>query len=251
MLALQVRAAKAFHEYMPMRFEPKEPGRVYRKIAYGPLIDVFMLDMRSYRGPNGDNRQTEWGPDTYFLGPPQLAWLKRELLSSRATWKVIAADMPIGLRVVYDADRTLRLRGRGPGRRTAARPRVEIANLLRFIKSAGIRNTVWITADVHYTAAHYYDPSKAQFQDFEPLWELVSGPLHAGTFGANKLDNTFGPQLRFLKVPQQGRSNLSPAAGYQFFGHVAIDGRTKQMTVTLKDAADAELWHVTLDPVRA
>ncbi len=34
-LALQVRAARAFHEYMPMRFDPAEPGRVYRKISYG------------------------------------------------------------------------------------------------------------------------------------------------------------------------------------------------------------------------
>ena len=28
-----------------------EPERVYRTIAYGPLLDVFVLDMRSYRGP--------------------------------------------------------------------------------------------------------------------------------------------------------------------------------------------------------
>ena len=43
---------------------------------------------------------------------------------------------------------------------TTARPgrELEIADLLRFIKIAGITNTVWLTADVHYTAAHYYDP---------------------------------------------------------------------------------------------
>ena len=76
---------------------PFEPGRVYRKIGYGPLVDVFMLDMRSYRGPNGDNRQTSYGPDAYFLGPQQIAWLKRELKASKATWKIIAADMPISI----------------------------------------------------------------------------------------------------------------------------------------------------------
>jgi PhoD-like phosphatase len=47
------------------------------------------------------------------------------------------------------------------------------------IKTAPIRNTVWLTADVHYASAHYYNPDKAQFQDFEPFWEFVSGPLHA------------------------------------------------------------------------
>ncbi len=60
-LALQLRAAKAFHEYMPMRFEPSEPGRVYRKIGYGPLVDVFMLDMRSYRGRTARTRRRPTG----------------------------------------------------------------------------------------------------------------------------------------------------------------------------------------------
>ena len=96
-----------------------------------------------------------------------------------------------------------------------------------------------------------YDPDRAQSQDFDPFWEFVSGPLHAGTFGSNALDDTFGPQLRFVKAPDQGQVNLSPAAGYQFFGHVAVDGATEQMTVTLKDAADTDLWRVTLDPVKA
>src|SRR5262249_23396386 len=41
---------------------------------------------------------------------------------------------------------------------------IEIADLLAFIKHAGIRNTVWLTADMHYTAAHYYDPNAAVFQ---------------------------------------------------------------------------------------
>ena len=70
---------------------------------------------------------------------------------------------------------------------------LETARLLSRIKAAGLRNVVWLTADVHYTAAHYYNPEKAQFQDFEPFWEFVSGPLHAGTFGPNALDMTFGP----------------------------------------------------------
>ena len=252
MLAMVVRASRAFHEYMPMRFEPAEPGRVYRKIAYGPLVDVFMLDMRSYRGPNGENRESEYGPASHFLGPVQLAWLKRELLSSKATWKVIAADMPIGLMVVYDVDRNFGSEAIAQGDGPPLGRELEIANLLRFIRDAGVKNTVWLTADVHYTAAHYYDPNKAQFQDFEPFWEFVSGPLNAGTFGPNALDNTFGPQLRYIKAPteQQGQ-NLSPAAGLQFFGHVAVDGRTEAMTVTLKDMAGADLWSTTIDPAQA
>src|SRR3569623_1263188 len=81
---------------------------------------------------------------------------------------------------------------------------LEIADLLRFIKTAPITNTVWLTADVHYAAAHYYDPNKEQFQEFEPFWEFVAGPLHAGSFGPNKLDITFGPEVRFIKAPEPG-----------------------------------------------
>ena len=49
---LAARGRRAFYEYMPMRQTQADIGRIYRKISYGPLLDVFLLDMRSYRGPN-------------------------------------------------------------------------------------------------------------------------------------------------------------------------------------------------------
>jgi alkaline phosphatase D len=246
-LALAVHASRAFHEYMPMRINIAEPGRVYRKISYGPLLDVFMLDMRSYRGPNGEGMQETYGPDAYFLGPTQVAWLKRELMASRATWKVIAADMPLSLLVVYDGDRKWGVEAIAQGDDGPPRGReLEVADLLSFIKHAGVRNTVWVTADVHYTAAHHYDPGKAHFQDFEPFWEFVSGPIHAGAFGPNQLDKTFGPQVVFQKVPE--KEQQTALIDLQFFGHVAIDGATEVMTVTLKDWNDSSLWSTAIEP---
>lgn len=116
----------------------------------------------------------------------------------------------------------------------------EIAELLSSIKH--IENVVWFTADVHYCAAHYYDPDKAQFNDFSPFWEFVSGPLNAGTFGPNALDNTFGPQVVFQAAPPAGQVNLPPTAGLQFFGQVDIDHRSKDMVVALKDIRGATLF---------
>src|SRR4051795_8072724 len=243
---LAARAGRAFHEMYPMREGIVEPGRVYRQISYGPHLDVFVLDERSYRGPNGANLETAYGPASYFLGPDQIAWLKRGLLNSRATWKVIASDMPLSL-IVSDTPKggsEAIAQGDGPVRGRE----LEIADILRFIKMAPVSNTVWLTADVHYAAAHYYDPNKAKFQAFEPFWEFVSGPLHAGTFGPNALDNTFGPEVRFVKAPGKDNQNLPPSAGMQFFGHVKIDGASGQMTVTLRDRADVALWLTTLDP---
>ncbi|MEQ8699023.1 MAG: alkaline phosphatase D family protein, partial [Bauldia litoralis] len=127
---------------------------------------------------------------------------------------------------------------------------LEIADLLRFIKRGNIRNTIWLTADVHYTAAHYYDPNKARFQDFEPFWEFVSGPIHAGSFGPGAMDNTFGPVVKYSKDPG-GKVNLPPSAGLQFYGHVAIDAKTGMMTVRLKDIGNTELYKVDLAPKSA
>ena len=250
---LAARAGRAFHEMTPIRYTPAEPGRVYRKVAYGPMLDIFFLDLRSYRGANGASMETDMTPESRILGEEQVRWLKRELAGSRATWKVIASDMPIGLVVWDNWKEQAGAEAISNGDNGPAKGReLEIADLLRFIKTAGIDNTVWLTADVHYTAAHYYDPSKAQFQDFNPFWEFVSGPLHAGTFGPNALDMTFGPEVKFVKAPtpEQG-ANLPPSMGLQFFGLVDIDGATGQLTVRLMDRDDAELWKITLDPVRS
>lgn len=238
---LAARANRAFREMMPIREHALEKDRIYRKASYGPMLDVFFIDLRTYRGPNGANKQEKPSAATAFFGAQQLAWLKRELLASKATWKVIASDMPIGL-IVYDNWRQKNTfengaNGSGPvlGREH------DFASLLRFVKHNDIRNTAWFTADVHYTAAHYYDPSKAVFKDFNPFWEFVSGPIHAGSFGPGDMDNTFGPQVMFSKDPG-GKPNLPPSDGLQFFGHVAIDGESEAMTVQLKDIENKTLF---------
>ncbi|HMF76578.1 MAG TPA: alkaline phosphatase D family protein, partial [Bryobacteraceae bacterium] len=209
------RATRAFLEYAPLRVSGDEAERVYRRIPYGPLLDVFVIDMRSYRGPNTHNRQPSESAETRYLGKPQLEWLAQGLAESRAVWKVIAADMPLGVQVPDGKDEQGRplfensANGNGP----ALGRELEIAWLLREIKRRKVRNTVWITADTHYTAAHLYTPAKAQFTDFDPFWEFISGPIHAGTFGPNELDNTFGPEVMFQKHPPKGQFNLPPSAG--------------------------------------
>jgi len=247
---LVARATQAFHEYAPLRpHGAEESERVYRKLSYGKLLDVFVLDMRSYRGPNTGNLQSQESAETAFLGETQLAWLEKELKKSRAAWKVISADMPIGLNIVDGADAQGNPRWEavangndGP----AAGRELEIARLLSFIKHKGIRNIVWLTADVHYAAAHYYDPDKASTKDFVPFWEFVAGPLNAGSFGPNSTDNTFGPQVVFAKAPPAGQANLSPYAGLQFFGEVNIDKKSKALTVDLKDLNGDVVFSKTL-----
>jgi alkaline phosphatase D len=151
---------------------------------------------------------------------------------------VIASDTPLGTIVANS-----------PGVRAPLGRGIEIADLLSFMLHAGIRNTVWITADLHYTAAHYFDPNNAVFQDFEPFWEFVSGPIHAGTWTPVDLDRTFGPRVIFQDAAshEQG-DNLAPCFGLQFFGHMAIDGKTGVLTVTLRNVDDRPLWSTSIEP---
>jgi alkaline phosphatase D len=240
------RAAQAFAEYMPIRETPFSNTRIFRKVSYGPLLDVFFLDLRSFRDPNSANVQPGRSAETALMGRRQLAWLKAALASSRARWKAIASDMPIGLVVPDGATAFEGIANRDDG--PALGRELEIADLLSFVHRRGIANVVWFTADVHYTAAHEYSPDRAAFQDFTPFWEFVSGPLNAGTFGPNALDATFGPRVAFQRVPDGGAVNLPPSAGLQFFGHTAIAADTGVMTVSLVDIAGTTLWSTDLTP---
>lgn len=241
---LIARGATAFLEYAPIRpFDASEQDRVYRHIPYGHLLDLLVIDMRSYRGPNTTNDQPEPGPETRFLGREQLKWLKHKLLTSRSVWKVIASDMPIGL-IVRDGAERFENMANGDGEPLGRE--LETANLLRFIKKHHIENVVWLTADVHYCAAHYYSPEKAVFKHFNPFWEFVAGPLNAGSFGPNQLDNTFGPEVVFQKAPPV--ANASPMAGFQFYGDVQIDKYSAEMTVSLKDINGDTVFKQLLEP---
>jgi alkaline phosphatase D len=244
-------AKQAMFDYNPFRFDPLDPERVYRAFSYGPSLDVFMLDERSYRGPNTPNRQTALDGESAFLGAAQLRWLKQALLASRATWKVIASDMPLSL-VVDDLNSdvpkgTYEAWANGDHGAPLGRE-LEIANLLAFLKNNGVRNVVWVTADVHYAQATLYDPGRAAFGDFTPFWEFVAGPINAGTFGPNEIDRTFGPDVKYVSVPAGMKPNRPPTEGLQYFGLAKLDGATEVLTVSLHDLTGRTLYSVDLQP---
>ncbi|HEY1171127.1 MAG TPA: alkaline phosphatase D family protein [Verrucomicrobiae bacterium] len=240
---LAARARRAFFDCLPIRPHPLE--RIYRNIPYGPSLELFFLDMRSYRGANSPNRQNELDDASAFLGRQQLDELKRALSASKATWKIICSDMPISLQC-RDGKDSFEAVANGDG--PALGRELEIADLLRFLKERKIRNTVWITTDVHHCSSIYHDPSKATFQEFDPFWEFISGPLHAGTFGPPASDNTFGAETRFIGIPKGMKGNRPPSDVYQFFGTMKIDAKTEELTVTHWDVNGKNLWNITIPP---
>lgn len=96
------------------------------------------------------------------------------------------------------------------------------------------------------SAAHFYDPNHAQFQDFTPFWEFAAGPLNAGSFCPNLLDDTFGAWVVLQKSPPS--ANHSPYPGFQFFGQVDIGSDRGNMTLRLVDINGKTVFSKQLGP---
>lgn len=245
---LAARGRQAWQEYMPLApahlDRAGRTGRIYRRIPRGPHLDVFCLDMRSYRDANGYDESMD--PERGILGREQADWLLRGLARSRATWKVVAADMPLSLATSHADDRDS-VAQTDPGLPLGRE--IEIAGLLSGLKRNGVRNVVWVTADVHYTAAQHYSPERAAYTDFDPFWEFVSGPIAAGTFKPKEPDATFGPEVVFAHGnTDDGLTSMSPAVGNQYVGQVEVEDDAR-LTVTLHSVGQGRLWNRTLEPV--
>jgi alkaline phosphatase D len=233
---LMTDARRAMYEHLPTLRDPVTP--MYRVIHWGPLVDVFLLDGRSGRSA------------TTNLGDAQSKWLIDALSTSRAVWKIIAMGQPIA-----EAVNSINAAGEeawdtwandpGPPKEREA----ELAQILSAIKARGLANIVWISADVHYGAATRFDPSRAAFKDFLPFWEFIAGPMHAQTFWANPLDDTFGPEREWISAtPGRGPGPGNPLNGQQYMGLLAIDGKTHTLTVTWIDARGRDAHQLSLRP---
>ena len=220
-----------------------QPARIYRKIPRGPQLDIFCLDMRTFKSPNTDGKEPY---ATHILGQEQADWLIREVSRSKATWKVIANDLPLGVIVPDGPVNEESVSNRDNG--TPLGRELELAGVLSAFKRNRVKNTVWLTADVHYCAAHHYSPERAAFTDFDPFWEFVAGPIAAGSFGPNAMDGTFGPEVVFAKA---GRfPGESPRDGEnQFFGHIQL-GEDDTFTASLRNANGAVVYSQALTPER-
>lgn len=241
---LAARGRQAFFEYTPIRRNAVEPGRIYRSIRYGPLVEVFLLDERSYRSPNFDTSD-----QATLLGPAQAAWLKQALAGSTALWKVIVSPLPVaifGKRSKKYIDKW----ADGEAGPPTGRER-ELAGILRAIEVQDVTNTVWLAADVHYAAAHHFHPDRARFTGFKPFWEFIAGPFHTRPANPKTPDPTFGPRVVFSAPKKRIIGNHPPKNGYLYFGHGHIDGKSRALTIGLRDLSGKTLYQITLAAERA
>jgi alkaline phosphatase D len=233
-------ARQALFEYNPIK-----GSELYRKVQHGRHMELFLLDERSYRDANPDNRDPL---GIQMLGEAQFEWLKQSLKQSKATWKVVSTHDPLSLVTGGEGDWDAWAQGDAAvlGRE------VQLRELLQFIEDEEIKNVVFITADVHFAAAISYLPERATGEQvaFDPFWEFVIGPVHAGAFGPNDLDTSFGPAFEYVRGPvtENLPQNLPPP-NLQTFGYAEV-GEDGRMTVRIHDIDGSVLYEKILEPKR-
>ncbi|MFJ9765689.1 alkaline phosphatase D family protein [Streptomyces erythrochromogenes] len=162
--AARAEAAKqAYFEWMPVR--TSTAGTVYRRLRFGTLADLHLLDLRSFR-----SQQVKVGsgsvddPERTITGRAQLDWLKSGLAGSNATWKLVGTSVMISP-VAFGS---LPAHLLGPLTKLLGLPEGGLAistdqwdgytddrkELLGHLKDRNIKNTVFLTGDIHMAWAN-------------------------------------------------------------------------------------------------
>ncbi|MFF3287539.1 alkaline phosphatase D family protein [Streptomyces sp. NPDC003023] len=160
----RVAAAKqAYFEWMPVRASTE--GTVYRRLRFGRLADLHLLDLRSFRSQqsgigNGDVDD----PDRTLTGRAQLDWLKTGLATSDASWQLVGTSVMISP-VAFGSLPAYLLE---PIAELAGLPKEGLAvnvdqwdgytddrrELLAHLTQRGVENTVFLTGDIHMAWAN-------------------------------------------------------------------------------------------------
>jgi alkaline phosphatase D len=218
---------RAFLDYWAVAAGDPTATRLYRRVRWGRLLEVFVLDTRQYRS---DNREPD-GPRKTMLGDAQRRWLVEGVTRSTATWKVVVSSVtlaiPTGRPERRDSWTGANILGfSGNGSTGFATERDEI---LRAFRRADVKNLIVLAADVHHAEIIRHQP--------HPDWsfhELVAGPLSATTGRPRPLDIALGPRSLFAQ------------GGVRNFGAVAIEAGG--LTVRIVDEEGRALFSHRIEP---
>ncbi|GGT13187.1 alkaline phosphatase D family protein [Streptomyces chromofuscus] len=161
--ARQAAAKQAYFEWMPVR--PAIAGTTYRRLRFGKLADLSLLDLRSFRSQQvslGDGDVDD--PDRTLTGRAQLDWLKAGLKSSDTTWRLVGNSVMIAPFAIGSLSAELLK----PLAKLLGLPQEGLAvntdqwdgytddrrELLAHLRSNAIRNTVFLTGDIHMAWAN-------------------------------------------------------------------------------------------------
>ncbi len=165
---------------MPLRRSSIPAGidmQLYRRLTFGDLLDVHVLDTRQYR--SDQDQALRLDPSRTILGDDQERWLMANLAGGTARWNALAQQ-------VFFSQRDFTA---GPGQSFSSDAwdnYVPERNGLRdHIAAVGASNPVVLTGDVH---AAYVCDVKADFDDPASLTvatELVGTSITTGRDGVD------------------------------------------------------------------
>jgi len=180
---------EAFLDYWPIVPPAEEPGRLYRRVRWGKLLELFILDTRQYRS---DNRQPD-GPGKTMLGPAQRRWLLDGVTGSDAVWKVVVSSVALAVptgrsgRDSWSGASVWGLPQENPTGFATERDAI-----LQGLRARNVRNLVWIAADIHRAELIRHEP----WPGFA-FHEFIAGPLAASRGRPWPLDVTLNPRSLF------------------------------------------------------
>ncbi|MFC7894067.1 alkaline phosphatase D family protein [Streptomyces sp. NPDC057381] len=161
--ARRAAAKQAYFEWMPVR--PAIAGTTYRKLRFGKLADLSLLDLRSFRSQQvalGDGEVDD--PDRSITGRAQMDWLKSSLASSDTTWRLVGNPVMISPFAIGSIPAWLLK----PLAELLGLPKEGLAlntdqwdgytddrrELLAHLRANAVRNTVFLTGDIHMSWAN-------------------------------------------------------------------------------------------------
>ncbi|MFJ3094499.1 MULTISPECIES: alkaline phosphatase D family protein [Streptomyces] len=208
--AARVAAAKrAYFEWMPVRASTE--GTVFRRLRFGRLADLHLLDLRSFRSAQAKTGSgTVDDPDRTITGRAQLDWLKSGLAGSDAAWQLVGTSVMIspvafGSLPAYLLEPLAGLLGL-PAEGIAVNVDQwdgytdDRKELLAHLSSRAIRNTVFLTGDIHMAWANDVPARAATY----PLSASVATEFVVTSVTSDNLDDLLNVAPGTLSVVAAG-----------------------------------------------
>ncbi|MEU4211479.1 alkaline phosphatase D family protein [Streptomyces sp. NPDC026206] len=193
--AARVAAAKqAYFEWMPVR--PSVEGTTYRRLRFGTLADLHLLDLRSFRSQQAKAGSGEVDdPERTITGRAQLDWLKEGLAASDTTWRLVGNPVMIspvafGALPAHLLEPLAELLGLPAGGITINADQWDgytddRRELITHLADRAIRNTVFLTGDIHMAWANDVPKKAATY----PLSSSVATEFVVTSVTSDNLDD--------------------------------------------------------------
>ncbi|MCJ9719943.1 alkaline phosphatase D family protein [Agrobacterium sp. SHOUNA12C] len=214
-------AMQAWYEHMPVckaQFPHPSGLQMYRRLDYGGLMCMHVLDTRSYRNDQlcekaySKNCRRDDGPETSILGPQQETWLYDGLVN-HARWNFIAQQVRVMPLMNSSTSEALPLLDQWSGY-CASR-----ARLVDAISARSLTNVVTASGD-----AHVHNVGMVPVRD-----EAPDGPAAATEFLATSITSDGdGAEQNVATLSYESSPNLKLAnaqRGYQVFDITAKEWR--------------------------